>query len=233
LKKLTLAIAVLSAFSSAAQAESNWYASVGAASVNPNDSSSHLNVVESVAGLPANSTEAQVDSNTQLGLTLGYRLNPSWSIELLAATPFSHDVSVKGSAIDGLAIGDVKHLPPTLTAKYHFNFDNSNWGAFIGAGVNYTMFFDDQASPDLVSTLQTLNVTTASDEVDLKLSNSWGVALQAGLTYKLNQDWSVRGNVWYMDIDTDAEVRVNGTAIQAVDVEIDPTVYYLGLEYQF
>ena len=233
MKKLTLAVAVLSVLSSAAQAESNWYASFGAANVSPNDSSSHLNVVESVAGLPANSTEATVDSNTQLGLTLGYRLNPSWSVELLAATPFSHDVSVKGSAIDGLAIGDLKHLPPTLTAKYHFNFDNSNWEAFLGAGINYTLFFDDQASPALASTLQSLNVTTASDTVDLKLSNSWGVALQAGLTYKLDQNWSLRGNVWYLDIDTDAEVRVNGKSIQAVDVEVDPTVYYVGLEYQF
>lgn len=233
MKKLTIVAAVLSALSCSAQADSNWYASFGAANVSPNDSSSSLNVIESVAKLPANSTEAAVDSNTQLGLTLGYRFNPQWSVELLAATPFSHDVSVKGSAIDGLAIGDVKHLPPTLTAKYHFNFDNSDWSAFLGAGINYTLFFEDKPSSALVGTLQKLNVTKASDKVDLKLSNSWGLALQAGVNYKLNQDWSLRGNVWWIDIDTDAEVRVNGKSIQDVDVSIDPIVYYVGLEYQF
>jgi outer membrane protein len=34
-----------------------------------------------------------VDSNTQLGLTLSYMLTDNWAVELLAATPFSHSVS--------------------------------------------------------------------------------------------------------------------------------------------
>lgn len=218
---------------SAAPALANWSVNVGAISVAPKDSSGHLNVVENVAGLPANSTEVSVNTNTQLGITIDYQLNKNWTLELIAATPFSHDVKVKGSAIDGLALGSTKHLPPTLLAQYHFDLGDSRFDPFVGLGLNYTNFFQEDVSGELVSTLQALEVTDANDKVELKLKDSWGLAMQAGVNMKLADNWSAHLMLSKMDIDTTGRVLVNNTTIQSVDVSIDPYVWMIGARYSF
>ena len=227
LRVIVLAISALSAV----PAFANIAVNVGAITVAPNDSSSTLNVVESVAGLPAGSTQVAVNTNTQLGLTIDYKINNQWTAELIAATPFSHDISVKGSAIDGLDVGNTKHLPPTLVAQYHFDMGNSNLDPFVGVGVNYTKFYDASASDTLKTTLRALNVTTANDEVDLALDDSFGVALQAGVNYKINDHWGAHVAISKIDIDTQANVTVNGNSIQKVDVQIDPMVVMVGLRF--
>lgn len=217
----------------ATPALANWSVNVGAISVAPQDSSGHLNVVETVAGLPANSTEVSVNNNTQLGITIDYQLNKNWTLELIAATPFSHDVKVKGSAIDGLALGNTKHLPPTLLAQYHFDLGDSRFDPFVGLGLNYTNFFQEEVSGELVSTLQALNVADANDRVELKLKDSWGLAMQAGVNVKLADSWSAHLMLSKMDIDTTGRVLVNSNAIQSVDVSIDPYVWMIGARYSF
>ncbi|MCA1928897.1 OmpW family protein [Rheinheimera sp.] len=226
-------IASLLFAASAAPALASWSVNVGAISVLPQDSSSHLNVVETVAGLPAKSTEVAVDNNTQLGITVDYQLTKNWTIELIAATPFKHDVQVKGSAIDGLPLGSTKHLPPTLLAQYHFDLGDSRFDPFVGLGLNYTNFFQEDVSGELVSTLQALNVTDANDRVELKLKDSWGLAMQAGVNVKLADQWSAHLMLSKMDIDTEGRVLVNGTSIQSVDVTIDPYVWMIGARYSF
>ena len=225
-------IASLLLAASAAPALANWSVNVGAISVAPQDSSGHLNVVETVAGLPANSTEVSVNNNTQLGITIDYQLNKNWTLELIAATPFSHDMAVKGSAIDGLKVGKTKHLPPTLLAQYHFMPQHQRFDPFIGVGVNYTLFFDEKVDNQLVSALQALEVTTANDKVSLKAKNSFGLALQAGLNIKLTDTLGLHMMVSKIDIDTTGRVQVNGNTIQRVDLSIDPYVAMVGLRWK-
>lgn len=227
LSMLALAIGTMTSASALANISVN----VGAIQVAPNDSSSSLNVVEQVAGLPAGSTAVGVNNNTQLGLTIDYKIDNNWTMELIAATPFSHDITVEGSAIDGLDIGNTKHLPPTLLAQYHFDLGDSKFDPFVGLGLNFTKFFDSSASGALKSTLQALNVATANDNVDLKLKDSWGLAVQAGVNYQLDQHWGFHFMVSKMDIDTVGEVRLNGTTIQSVDVQIDPLVMMVGVRW--
>jgi outer membrane protein len=205
---------------------------VGAISVMPDDSSSSLNVVEGEAGLPSNSTGVGVNTNTQLGLTLDYAIDNNWTVELVAATPFSHDITATG-ALAGLKVGKTKHLPPTLLAQYHFDLNSDTFKPFVGIGVNYTAFFDEQVDPQLRSTLGSLGVVTDSDSVDLALKNSWGYALQAGVNVAINNDWGLHFMVSKMDIDTTGDVRVNGNTIQSVDVDIDPYVAMAGVRYNF
>jgi outer membrane protein len=230
--KTTIRVIVLAVGAlSAVPAFANLSVNVGAITVAPNDSSSTLNVVETVAGLPAGSTQVAVNNNTQLGFTIDYKINNNWTAELIAATPFSHDVNVKGSAIDGLDIGSTKHLPPTLVAQYHFDLGNSKFDPFVGVGLNYTKFFDASASDTLKTTLRTLNVTKAGDNVDLDLDDSFGLALQAGVNYKINDNWGAHFAVSKIDIDTEANVTVNGNSIQKVDVQIDPMVVMVGVRF--
>ena len=64
----------------------------GAATVAPNEDSGNLKL----DGVKVGGTKATVDSDTQLGLAFAYMITDHVGIELLAATPFQHEVSVKG-----------------------------------------------------------------------------------------------------------------------------------------
>ena len=229
--KTTLSVITLVSLMAAAPASAEFGINIGAITVAPDDSSSNLNVIEQVAGLPAGSTTVGVNANTQLGLTFDYKYTPNWSVQLIAATPFSHDIKVKGSAIDGLKVGKTKHLPPTLLAQYHFMPQHQTFDPFVGVGLNYTVFFDEQVDGQLEGALDALNVTGANDVVGLKLKSSFGLALQAGVNIKLTDSLGLHLMLSKMDIDTTGRVQVNGSTVQSVDVNIDPYVAMVGLRW--
>jgi len=228
--KILLSVISLSMGLLATSAQADVSVNVGAISVMPSDSSSNLNVVETVAGLPSGSTGVKVNNNTQIGLTFDYTLDRNWGVQLIAATPFTHKITGDG-AIDGLNIGKTKHLPPTLLGQYYFDLGNSTIQPFVGLGINYTNFFNTEADEQLVSTLVALGAAGANDPVTIKLKNSWGIAVQAGMNVKLSDNLGIHFMLSKIDIDTTAHVRVNGNTVQSVDVNIDPLVAMIGLRW--
>ncbi len=180
----------------------------GAVVVAPNESSP---VVADIA-------EFGVNDNTQLGLNFGYMITDNIGIELLAATPFSHDVSLGSLG----KIAETKHLPPTLVAQYYFGDANSKLRPYIGAGVNFTNFFDNEFTQEA----KDLGLS------ELSMSNSWGVAAQVGLDYQINDSWLVNASVWYAQISTDVKFNL-GDAPQKVETDIDPWVYMVSVGYTF
>lgn len=50
-----------------------------------------------------------VNSSIGLGLSFTYMLDQNWGVELLAASPFTHDIAGTG-ALAGLDIGEAKQL---------------------------------------------------------------------------------------------------------------------------
>lgn len=152
-----------------------------------------------------------VQNDTQLGLTFSYMLTDNWGVELLAATPFSHGVN-----LDGNEVAKVKHLPPSLMAQYYFGNAQSKVRPYVGAGINYTFFFDEEGR----------NLLNNSD---VSADDSWGLAAQAGLDMAVTDNLFVNGSVWYMDIDTDVTVEGVGT----VKTSIDPIGLMVGLGYRF
>lgn len=232
MKKLILAGSA-SLLMVAGTAQANWGLNVGPIYVAPNDSSSSLGVIEQVADLTPGSTTLTVNDDVQLGLTLDYKFTPNWAVQLIAATPFSHQIRVQGSAIDGLAVGNTKHLPPTLLGQYHFTQFGERWQPFIGLGLNYTTFFDESIDPALSDALNSLGVTGTDDSVSLSLSDSWGLAMQAGVNVQLTPQFGIHAMISRMDISTTGRVRVNGDTVQSVNVDIDPVVTMVGVRWQF
>ena len=155
--------------------------------------------------------ELEIDSNMQLGLTLSYLITDNWGVELLAATPFSHSVSTAGLG----EVAKVKHLPPTLMAQYYFGDAKSKVRPYIGAGVNYTTFFDEEGRGALAGT-------------DVSVDSSWGMAGQVGLDMAINDRWFVNASAWLIDIDTDVHTKV-GT----INTSIDPVAFMFGVGYRF
>ena len=113
----------------------------GAITVDPHEDSGNIDhaVLGKVAG-----SGAPLNSDTQLGLNFAYMVTDNFGIELLAATPFSHDVGVKGmpGAFAGLngKLGSLKHLPPTISAVYYPLDKSSAFQPYVGVGINYTWF---------------------------------------------------------------------------------------------
>ena len=191
----------------------------GAITVDPHEDSSDINA----GGTDIAGSKATLDSDTQLGLNFAYMVTDHVGIELLAATPFSHSVGVKGVApsLDG-SLGDIKHLPPTLSAVYYPLETGSAFQPYVGLGVNYTWFFDTELTSEAEA--KTFN--------GLDMKDSWGLAYQIGADYMLTDNIMINGQVRYIDIDTTGTTHLGATKVK-VDVDVDPFVYMVGLGYKF
>lgn len=198
---LAMSLATLGlAFSAPAQAE-DWFVRAGLSYVAPKSNN---------GSLAGGALAADISSEAGLGLVIGRRFNPNLSLELLASAPFQHTVSLNGA--DAV---DFKHLPPTLSLVYTF-VPEARVNPFVGAGVNYTWTFDEREYGPLAGTR-------------VKLGNSWGLAAQAGLAFKVNDRWDVVLDARWIDIN--ADVRVEGVFVG--EAEVDPMVFGLHLGYRF
>ncbi|MBA5761875.1 outer membrane protein OmpW [Vibrio sp. 404] len=214
MKKAICTLAVLTALTSAqafAHKEGDFIIRAGLASVVPNDDSGAV-LNDSNLGL-------EVDSNTQFAFTIGYMITDNISFEVLGATPFSHDINLTAGGVDQGKLGDTKHLPPTFMLQYYFGTSESQFRPYVGAGLNYTMFFDE-------------GLVSGAPVSDLELDDSFGLAANIGADYMINDSWFVNGSVWYADIDTDASYKAGGQTY-TTKVEIDPWVFMISGGYKF
>lgn len=203
--------------------------------VDPDASSG--NVTLGGAGVGDGNWQVDVDSNTQLGITATYMLTDHLAVGLLGATPFKHDITAAGSIAGAGKLAETKQLPPTLTAQYYPLDSNSQFQPYVGLGVNYTTFFQEKTTSTLTGAVDAALGGGVIDATDMRLDNSWGVAGELGLDVKLTDRLGVNAAMWWIDIDTTAQIYAiqNGQSIgtATVDVEIDPMVYMVGLSYSF
>lgn len=182
----------------------------GAITVSPDESS------DDVAGFG----EFGVDDDTQLGLNFTYMVTDNIGVELVAASPFTHKVSLDGVGV----IAETQQLPPTLLAEYYFGDSGSKLRPYVGAGINYTLFFDNSFNDNPAVGALKLN--------NLELDNSIGLAAKIGLDYEFAENWLVNASVMYADISTDVKFNIDTTAVK-IETDIDPFVYMVSLGYVF
>ena len=192
---LGLAIAgVLAAPAALAQSAGDWTVAVGAHQVNPDSDNGTL---------AAGTLPLDIGSSTRPTIAFEYFVRDNLGLEVLAALPFQHDIS-----IDGLGrVGSTRHLPPTVSLQYHFNSEGKV-SPLLGVGLNYTTFFSEETRGPLAGS-------------KLELDDSFGLALHAGLDFKVGEKGAIRVDVRWMDIDSD--VKLDGAALGTA--EIDPLVY--------
>lgn len=203
MKKTLLAVAALCALTSGAamaqQQDGKWmvrFRAVNIDSVNKDTTGLDLSINDKV--IPE--------------LDISYFFTPNFAAELILTYPQKHNLRAGGARI-----GSLKHLPPTLTAQYHF----TNLGAFkpyVGAGINYTRFSSVKFDPAVDEALSP----------SIK-KNSWGPALQVGFDYALDKNWSINFDVKKVYIKTD--VRSAGTKVGTF--KVNPVLVGVGLGYRF
>ncbi len=195
----------LAASPAMAQSKGDWTLGVGVHNVDPKSRAGDLD--GSALGLGA--LPARVDNSVRPTVTFEYFVADKVGVEVLAALPFQHDVSIDGVG----TVGRTKQLPPVVSLQYHFT-NSSKVTPFVGLGVNYTRFFSTDSKGALQGTR-------------LKLEDSWGLAAHAGLDFALTDRDALRVDLRWADIDT--QVKVDGARLGTA--RIDPLVY--GASYVF
>src|SRR5690606_35514562 len=95
-----------------AQSRGAWTLGVGVHAGDPKSDAGDLD--GSALGLGALPTK--VDSDVKPTVTAEYFIADNLGIEVLAALPFKHDVSIDGVG----KVGETKQLPPVVSLQYHF-----------------------------------------------------------------------------------------------------------------
>ena len=190
-----------------AQSKGDWTLGIGVHAVDPKSDAGDLD--GSALGLGALPTK--VDSDIKPTITYEYFVADNVGLEVLAALPFKHDISIDGVG----KVGQTKHLPPVVSLQYHFG-KGGKVSPFVGLGLNYTKFFSTDAKGALKGT-------------KLDLDDSWGVAAHAGLDFAVSEKGALRVDLRWADIDT--KVKVNGNKLGTAN--IDPLVYGVAYVLKF
>ncbi len=127
--------------------------------------------------------------------------------ELILTYPQKQDVTLNGADI-----GSLKHLPPVLSAQYHFNPEGTV-RPYVGLGVNYTRF-------------SSVHILNGAGKID---KSSWGLAYGAGLDFKLANNWFLNVDVKKVNIETD--VSVSGSKLGTF--KVNPVLFGVGVGYRF
>ena len=207
MKKAVLAIIAITAGMLAGQAfaqsqdnAGNWLVRARAVHIDPADKS------DPVAGSGA-ADRIGVENRTIPEIDISYFFTPHFAAELVLTYPQKHEVY-----LDGQSIGTFKHLPPSLMAQYHFTPDKTV-SPYVGLGVTWTTFsknrlLDGQGSLE---------------------HDSFGLAAQAGVDFKLDRNWSLNVDVKKVQIRSD--VLIGG--VKASKVKVDPVLFGVGIGYRF
>ncbi|XLZ69027.1 OmpW family outer membrane protein [Massilia sp. SR12] len=200
MKKAILAVILGGLALNAMAVDNPWQVRARAVHINPADKS------DPVGGVGA-SDRIGVSDKTIPEVDITYFVTPNISAELVLTYPQKHDVY-----LDGKTVGTFKHLPPTLLAQYHFS-PSSQFSPYVGLGVNWTTFSKNKIL-DGAGSLE---------------HDSFGLALQAGVDYKLDKNWSLNLDIKKVQIRSDVLLA----GVKASKVKVDPVLLGVGVGYRF
>lgn len=232
MKKTALSLilaSLLPAFSAHAE-QGDWVVRLRATSISPNENSDLGKYVNKNVGAGATlmspGSELKVDSNTIPELDISYYFTKNIAAELILATGTKHDVSIKNDSlgvVKNQKLGEVDLLPPTLTAQWHFNPDQT-FDPYVGAGINATFMLDRY----LRGSDGAINGTKIKIDRD-----SFGPALQAGFDVNLKDGWLLNADVKYLWINSDVELKTASGWRKIDDLDINPWVVSIGFGKRF
>lgn len=143
---------------------------------------------------------------------ISYFFSPNFALELILTYPQEQDVRSGGAKI-----GSFKHLPPTLTAQYHFT-GLSGWRPYVGLGVNYTRISDVNFNSDVD---EALGPTLEKD--------SFGLAAQVGVDVPLGGGWLLNFDLKKVQIGT----TVSSFGTEVGKLKVDPWLASIGVGMRF
>ena len=166
-----------------------------------------------------------VDSAVTLDIDITYMFTNNFGVELLLDLTSQHDITGTGNASALGKIGEVTTLPPSLIAQYHFMPQN-NIRPYAGAGINYTFFLSESTTDSLTNFL-------GAGSTGLKVDDSFGFVIQAGVDFDINKNWYWNLDAKYLFLDTTATITADGADVLKVDFDLDPLILGVGIGTRF
>ncbi|WP_374674101.1 OmpW family protein [Ideonella sp.] len=196
---LAVAAAAVTPFAAQAQDSGDWIVRARA-----------LNLVSDNGGSTNPNLDLSVNDKWFPEVDISYFFTPNIALELILTYPQKHDIESAGAKI-----GSFKHLPPTLTAQYHFT--GMGFRPYVGLGINYTHISDVE-----------WDASVAPLDPSVK-KDSFGLAAQIGADVPLGGGWLFNVDVKKVQIGTD--VSLGGTKIG--DLKVDPWLLSIGVGKRF
>lgn len=204
-----LAVALAAGCVTAARAEQNVF-KIGAIEYTTN---SKTNGIQGI-GVPPGA-DAETGNASTLLLTYERLFTPNLGVELVIGVPPKITAKATGSVAFLGEVLSARNVAPTLIVNYHFGGEGDRFRPYLGAGVNYTKFTDVQSKL----------------APDVKLSDSTGLVVQAGLDYAFDKNWGLFASV--ARVDTKSKLVAAGTTVLTTEIDFRPVTYSFGLSYKF
>ncbi|WP_395698805.1 OmpW family protein [Aquabacterium sp.] len=165
-------------------------------------------------GVPAGA-DAEVGDATTVIFTYERLFTPNLGLELVVGVPPKIKSRASGSVAFLGEVLEAKNVAPTLLLNYHFGQPGDALRPYVGIGVNYTKFVG------IKSSLAT----------DVQMSDSTGLAVQAGIDYSFNKQWGFFASIAALKVKSDL-VAAGSTVLQTT-IDFRPLVYSAGVSYRF
>ncbi|WP_223581654.1 OmpW/AlkL family protein [Sphingobacterium sp. GVS05A] len=193
--------------------EQRWQMRLRGVAVMPNES----------ANISAIGGDIAINTKFIPELDFTYFFTKNIAAELILGTT-KHKVNTVGSDLSAIGghtsanidLGSVWLLPPTLTAQYHF-LPNGNLRPYIGAGINYTIFYSANEGPTVKN---------------VKYDNAFGFATQLGIDVKLSEKYFLNLDAKYILLKTDVQVDASNLAPNlSIPAKVDINPFLLGVGF--
>ena len=175
---------------------------------------------------------ANIDAKNVNTLYLGYvrRLSPHFDVELTLGYPPLQKTVGKGPATlgsvpyNGQVIATARWLAPTVLVEYVFLDENSKWRPYIGAGINYTSFYDRN------STAQ--GDAASGGPTKLSLTSSVGPVGTIGLDYHIANNWHLYASYSASQVKSKLRADTAGV-IRTTHISFGPQALVVSVGYSF
>lgn len=165
-------------------------------------------------GVPAGADASTGDGTTVIGV-YERLINPNFGVELVLGVPPKISAHATGSVAFLGEVLSARNVAPTLLFNYHFGAETDTLRPYVGAGINYTRFVSIKSK--LAPSVQ--------------MSDSVGLALQAGADYWFNKQWGMFASI--ASVKTKSDLVAAGSTVIQTTIDFRPIVYSAGLNYRF
>jgi outer membrane protein len=158
------------------------------------------------------------------------RLTAHFQVELTAGLPPQTDIVGRGPnyvgsvPYNGQVLGHVDWFSPSVVLHYVFFDESATWRPYVGAGVNYTHFFDREVDAQGRAVL--------GGPTSISQSNSIGPAGSIGLSYRPKEHWQVTASLNAARVKSDLTLDTAGV-VRHTTADFRPVAFIFAMGYSF
>jgi outer membrane protein len=158
----------------------------------------------------------QLPANFQIELAVGY--------PPLAKIKGQGPATLGSVPYNGQVVSSARWIAPTLLLEYNFLDATAPLRPFIGAGINYTTFYDRDSTA----------AGNAATGGPTKLSStaSVGPAVTAGLTYRISERWHAHASYSFSQVKTNLTADTDGV-LRTTHINFGPQALIVSVGYSF